>query len=193
MDDVVAAIASAHRLADRSGASPHGLPERYLYSADMTYRYAFGRWWGEQDLASSDVWVLLNPATGDTEQRRRPTLDKCIARSRQAGRTGLVIVNLFAYRHTDPNVLAQVDDPVGPANDEVLRVFTATAPRTIAAWGSHGSLHGRSRQVGPLLDGPRCLGTTQAGEPRHPLYVAGDAPLVPWAAPDGTRQDPGGT
>ena len=74
MDDAFAALAARHGLEDRAGTSPDGLLERYLYSPDMTYRCAFGRWWDEPDLATSDVWVLLNPATGDTEQRRRPTL-----------------------------------------------------------------------------------------------------------------------
>jgi len=39
-----------------------------------------------------------------------------------------------------------------------------------------------------LLDSPMCLGTTQRGEPRHPLYVSADTQLVPWVpvrpAPD---------
>jgi hypothetical protein len=97
----------------RTGLSPDGLPERYLYCADMVYRYAFGRWWGDQDLGATAVWVLLNPATGDTEQRRRPTLERCITWSREAGHAGLVIVNLFAFRATDPRDLrAQVGGSV---------------------------------------------------------------------------------
>jgi len=177
-------LATELGLEDRAGVSPDVLPERYLYSLDMVYRYAFGRWWGGPDLATTDVWVLLNPATGDTEKRRRPTLEKCIARSRSAGRSGLVIVNLFAYRHTDPQALRQATHPVGPANDATLRLLTAKAPQTIAAWGSHGKLHGRSRSVTPLLDRPLCLGITLHGEPKHPLYVPTAAELVPWSAPE---------
>ena len=182
-----AGLAARHGLEDRLGTSPDGLPDRYLYSPDMGYRYAFGRWWADPDVGTTDVWVLLNPATGDTERRRRPTLDRCIARSRAAGRSGLLIVNLFAHRHTDPKTLRNAADPVGSANDDVLQTLTATAPRTIAAWGSHGSPHGRSHAVGPLLDRPLCLGTTRHGEPRHPLYVAGDAALVPWPPPHGRQ------
>ncbi len=176
-------LAARHGLEDRKGMSPEGLPERYLYLLNMAYRYGFGRWWGDQDLVTTDVWVLLNPATGDTEQRRRPTLERCITRSREAARSGLVIVNLFAFRDTDPKTLRQAADPVGPANDDALRRLTAAARRTIVAWGAGGSLHGRSRAVAPLLDRPLCLGMTRRGEPRHPLYVAGDAPLKPWIAP----------
>jgi hypothetical protein len=146
----------------------------------MVFRYAFGRWWGDADLATTVVWVLLNPATGDTELRHRPTLQRCVARSRTAGYTGLVIVNLFAFRDTNPRNLRMVDDAVGPANDEVLRVVTKAGAQTIAAWGGHGRLRGRSAQVGPLLDSPMCLGVTRRGEPRHPLYIPADTKLVPW-------------
>lgn len=178
--DIFTSLAAMHDLVDRAGASQDGLPERYLYSPDMTFRYAFGRWWGSADVATSAVWVLLNPATGDTELRRRPTLDRCISWSRAAGHTGLVIVNLFGYRATDPRALRAAKDPVGPCTDEALRLFTGKGAQTIGAWGSHGRLRRRSSQVGPLLDSPMCLGTTRRGEPRHPLYVSGDTQPVPW-------------
>jgi hypothetical protein len=131
----------------------------------------------------TDTWIFLSPATGDTEKRRRPTLEKCIARSRSADRGGLVIVNLFAHRHTDPKTLRHAENPIGPANDETLRLVTSAAARTIVAWGAGGRLAGRSRSVAGLLDQPLCLGTTRLGEPRHPLYVRGDAALVRWTAP----------
>lgn len=180
MIDTLARLASDNDLADRVGRSPEGLTERYLYSSDMVFRYAFGRWWGNTELATTAIWVLLNPATGDTEQRHRPTLERCISRARAAGHTGLVIVNLFAFRNTDPRSLRTACDAIGPANDEVLRVITTAGAQTIAAWGGSGRLNGRSAQVGPLLDSPMCLGTTQGGEPRHPLYVAADTQLLPW-------------
>lgn len=91
-----------------------------------------------------------------------------------------MIVNLFTFRDKDPRTLRSAPDPVGPANDEVLRAITKAGKQTIAAWGGHGRLRGRSRVVGPLLDSPMCLSMTQRGEPRHPLYVSGDTQLVPW-------------
>jgi hypothetical protein len=178
--DTLARLASDNGLEDHTGLSPDGLLERYLYSPDMVFRYAFGRWWGNSDLTTTAIWVLLNPATGDTEQRHRPTLERCISRSRAAGHTGLVIVNLFAFRDTNPRNLRTAPDSVGPANDEVLRVITKAGAQTIAAWGGHGRLGGRSGQVGPLLDSPMCLGITQRGEPRHPLYIPAGTRLVPW-------------
>ena len=181
-------LADRHGLQDTPGTSPNGLAERYLYSADMAHRYAFGRWWGEPDLARTDVWVLLNPATGDTERRRRPTLDRCVVRSRADGRMGVLVVNLFAHRHTDPRTLRMVADPVGPAGDDALALLSNAGSRTVAAWGGGGTLHGRSMAVARLLDAPLCLGTTAAGQPRHPLYVPNGTPLVAWrpACPAGT-------
>lgn len=188
VNDTFSRLASDNNLTDGEGLSPEGMTERYMYSPDMVFRYAFGRWWGDTDLATTAIWVLLNPATGDTEKRHRPTLERCISRSRAGGHTGLVIVNLFAFRDTNPRNLRTARDAVGPANDEVLRVVTTAGAQTVAAWGGHGRIGGRSGRVGPLLDSPLCLGVTQRGEPRHPLYVAGDSPLVPWVparpAPD---------
>ena len=101
------------------------------------------------------------------------------------GATGLVVLNLFAFRHTDPRQLRSASDAVGPANDDVLRVLTSEGRVTVAAWGAHGRLYGRSREVVPLLAEPHCLGVTRRGEPRHPLYVPADAELLPWI-PEGS-------
>jgi hypothetical protein len=49
-----------------------------------------------------------------------------------------------------------------------------------AGWGVSGAYQARADAVVRLF-GKRelwCLGTTQAGHPRHPLYVAGDQKLV---------------
>ncbi len=178
--DLFSKLAAANDLKDLSGTSSDGLPERYLYSPDDVYRYAFGRWWGAPDLETSAVWVLLNPATGDTQQRRRPTLDRCITWSKAAGHTGLVIVNIFGFRATAPRDLRHAKDPIGPVTNEALQLFTGEGAQTIVAWGAHGSLMKRSSEVTPLLDSPMCLGTTRLGEPRHPLYVPGVVRLSPW-------------
>ena len=181
--DLFTALASDYRLFDKNSTSPDGLPARYLYSQDMVYRYAFWRWWGPPDPSTSDVWVLLNPATGDTELRRRPTLARCLARSRADDKTGVIVVNLFAHRDTSPRAHKASAEPIGPANDHVLEVLTRAGARTIAAWGSGGNLYDRSSQVATLLDPPLCLGTTRLGQPRHPLYVSHETRLVPWTAP----------
>ena len=65
MAETFASLAAEHDLEDRAGLSPEGLTERYLYSPDMVFRYAFGRWWGATDIGTTAVWVLLNPGVSD--------------------------------------------------------------------------------------------------------------------------------
>jgi len=176
--DLFGTLADEYELLDVEGESPEGWHERYLYSPDKQYRYAFGRWWGDQNLATTTAWVGLNPATGDSEGRRRPTLDRCISWSQSWNSTGLIIVNLFAYRHTDPKALNHAVDPVGPHNDSTLVAMSNACERTVAAWGAQGRLLDRSSTVRSLLANLDCLGTTNRGEPRHPLYVPATAARV---------------
>lgn len=171
-------LAAYHDLECRSRKSPEGLDEVYLFSHDEEYRYAFARWWDPVD--SLDLWVGLNPAKGDTEQRRRPTLDRCIARSRLAGAGGLMFANLFAARHNKPSGLRATADPVGPHNDAILRELSQLARQTYVAWGADGDMLARAAAVVPLLREPHCLGVTASGQPRHPLYVRGDVATRPW-------------
>jgi hypothetical protein len=177
-----------------------GLSDCSVYSPDMAYRYAFARWWDAD--GPLVLWVGVNPGKGDTEHRRRPTLERCVGWSREWGAGGLAFANLFAARHNTPAGLRGLADPVGPHNDAALVVLGEVAWRTVAAWGTGGRLLGRSRAVAPLLVAPVCLGVTASGEPRHPLYVPGGTAAVPWtgvpeaaepgAAPDrGRKAGPG--
>jgi hypothetical protein len=155
--------------------------DRAVYSDDMTYRYLFERRWGD---GAAAVWVLLNPATGDTDGKPRPTLARCLARTRAWGFDAIQIVNLFSFRATKPRELLTAADPIGPSGDTYLDATTAGAGRVVAAWGAHGSLLGRGREVAARLPrGTLCLGLTRKLQPRHPLYVPADfEPLVldPW-------------
>jgi hypothetical protein len=170
-------IAAQHDLLYLSGKSPDDRPEVYLYSRDKKYRYAFARWWREGSLV---LWVLLNPTTRDTEGGRRRTLHRCVKWSQDWGGAGLVIANLFAFRHNDPDALRGIPDPVGPCNDAVLTALSKSAERTIVAWGQKGQQQSRAAKVGSRLTKPLCLGVTATGQPRHPLYVLGNTSVEPW-------------
>lgn len=143
-----------------------------------TYRYVLQRRWSD---AAPAVFVMLNPSTADA-MVDDPTIRRCLGFARRERRGGLVVVNLFALRATDPKALYAHRDPVGPANDAVLAATCAQADLLIAAWGAHGSLHGRDQAVARLLAGRdvQCLGTTKDGHPCHPLYLPADAPLRPY-------------
>jgi hypothetical protein len=155
------------------------------------YRYSLHRRWGDGDQV---CWIMLNPSTADAKQDD-PTIRRCIGFSRRWGFGGLVIVNLFAWRATDPKeVKAQLQDQagpnmVGPLNREAIRAAIESSAVIVAAWGA--SLQPWSVAMGQLaqLDchyrgrALMCLGTTKGGSPRHPLYVKATTELEPLSAP----------
>ncbi len=66
------------------------------------YRYALWRTWDESKPFA--MFVGLNPSTAD-ELEDDPTIRRCINFSKLWGYGGLCMVNLFAYRATDPTAL----------------------------------------------------------------------------------------
>lgn len=153
------------------------------------YRYALGRSWGDcgRDWPRAVVWIMLNPSTADAEFDD-PTIRRCISFSQSWGFDCLRVVNLFGLRATDPAELGRVADPVGPENDEHIRLLLGEASRVIVAWGANKAVGDRAKevlrmaQVGASMDKypcVECLGTTAEGHPRHPLYVRADTnPII---------------
>jgi hypothetical protein len=99
----------------------------------------------------------------------------------------IVVRNLYAYRATNPDMLAWAEDPIGPLNRNYLANNIADC--TIAAWGAHpaavGWWAGYPYNITSALKRPKlyCLGTTVSCQPRHPLYVRGDTTPVEWQRP----------
>ena len=148
-------------------------------SACRTYRYALWRAWAAQ--LPYCVFIGFNPSTAD-ETEDDPTLRRCIRFAKDWGFGGVVMVNLFAFRATDPKEMMAAEDPVGPENDKWLLRVTFEAKMVVAAWGIKGSYKGRASQVMTRLQTPLfCLGTTKEGYPRHPLYVKANVRPVPLA------------
>lgn len=150
-----------------------------VVSSDGRYRYRLWRIW--DDLAPMMVWVMLNPSTADADVDD-PTLRKCIGFAREHRHGGVILVNLFAYRATNPKELPKVDDPVGPENDTHLQ-WAIRAPilaTVIAAWGADKFARRQATRVRVMLKMERrvqCLGRNDDGSPRHPLYLPYSTPL----------------
>lgn len=145
------------------------------------YRYELGRIWNVGEADRIVAFVMLNPSTADAE-KNDPTIRRCIGLAQSWGYDGLRVVNLFAYRSTDPCALVRVDDPVGPDNDRIMLSTTEACSAVVAAWGARGSLYPeRVRAVLSLLGSPlSCCGFTRSGSPRHPLYLPSDTKLESW-------------
>lgn len=150
--------------------------KRANFSRCKTYRYSLTREWGS---GGTLLVVGLNPSIADA-RIDDPTVRRCMGFAKSWGFSNLIMANLFAYRSTDPNLLAEVDDPVGPMNNRSLKKLVERADLLLAAWGTRGGMLCRDEQVLSWLPRPYCLGTTTAGFPRHPLYVHGDTRPVPF-------------
>lgn len=161
-----------------------------VYSEGGTYRYLLTR--NEEDVAlfesgrvgrRSITWILLNPSTASAAVDD-PTLRRVRAFSRRLGFGRCLLVNLFAYRATDPRELLRQREPVGgERTGELIRLAVESAEQVVLGWGTWGGHRGRGAElVEQLAAHPcppvGCLGVTLDGHPRHPLYRPRDERLV---------------
>jgi hypothetical protein len=145
-----------------------------VFDGSGAYRYLLWRTW---DMSRPAVaFVMLNPSTADAE-RLDPTIRRCVGFARRWNFGRVLIVNLFGYRSIYPQALSAVDDPVGGQNQEFLRGACSAATLVVAAWGNHGAAQSASGRVRDRIGPANCLGLTNRGEPRHPLYVPYSATL----------------
>jgi hypothetical protein len=150
-----------------------------------THRYRLDRTW--HPTLGKMAWVMLNPSTA-TADLDDPTIARCTAFAKAWGYGGLTVVNVFAYRATDPAELAALSMgvAVGDFNDLHIHEVIAEAAMIVVAWGTKVPKPLRPR-VADLCrvigDRPvHALITNADGSPRHPLYVKGDTIPQRWAA-----------
>ena len=151
-----------------------------VISDDQKYRYTLYREWAEDPFESVRVqnFCMLNPSTADGLQDD-PTIRKCIGFAKFNGYNAIRVVNLFAWRATQPKELQKSyiagEDIVGPDNDSYVREIP-TEETVVVAWGAtHKGEYFRKRRVEKtvqLLNRELyCLKQTIEGHPWHPLYV----------------------
>lgn len=156
------------------------------FSEDRAYRYTLWRQW-----ASGAEYVLiigLNPSAAD-ETIDDPTIRRCIGFVRSWGYGALCMVNLFAFRATNPKDMMAADDPIGQDNDLFLLNLSKNAAIVVAAWGVNGTYRNRDRKVKNLVSNLYCFGLTKHGHPKHPLYLPKSAMLVPMAERAKPKED----
>lgn len=151
------------------------VPCSAVLSPCRTYRYELWRRWSN---APACVFVGLNPSTAD-ETNDDPTIRKCVGYAKRWGYGSLCMVNLFAFRATQPKDMLAAADPVGPENDATLQRLARSAAIIIAAWGNDGGHLGRDKVVIEMLPALHCLKRNKDGSPAHPLYLRGDATPYP--------------
>lgn len=154
-----------------------------LISECGKYRYRLWRLWNADQPVM--VWVMLNPSTADAATDD-PTIRKCIGFAKTHGFGGIIVVNLFAWRATDPKELSTVPDPIGPENDQHI-LWACRAPlirQVVAGWGADRFAQKRARAVRVLIQGAtglrlQCFRKSEkTGAPWHPLYLPYASPLM---------------
>jgi hypothetical protein len=120
---------------------------------------------------------MLNPSTADATVND-PTIRRCLSFAERDSFTDVTVVNLFAFRATNPSMLKIVEDPIGPENDRYIEKEVEAhrfgQHKIVAAWGAHPSAKERASDIHRWFGPFECLGVTKGGAPRHPLYVHGD-------------------
>jgi hypothetical protein len=148
-----------------------------VIDSSNTYRYSLSRIWKPQ--APCLCFVMLNPSTADGETDD-PTIRRCIgfADSWQYG--SIEVVNLYAYRATNPKDLWKATFPIGPENDAYIRKAMHRSQCVVAAWGAGAKCRNRVWTVIRLINNAFCLAKTKDGHPHHPLRLPADIKPIPY-------------
>lgn len=144
-----------------------------VVSACGTYRYRLGRRWDHT--APPLCFVMLNPSTAD-HVADDATIRKCVGFASRYGYGALDVVNLFAYRATNPACLRAAGFPIGPLNDGWIETAARAAGDVVVAWGAQA--RARPSRVRDVLDilkrcnvRPYVLDRCDDGAPAHPLML----------------------
>lgn len=153
------------------------------FSPCRRYRYRLWREW--VDPTHRCAFVGLNPSTAD-ETQDDPTMRRCIDFCKRWGFGAFDMLNLYAWRSTEPRGLLEcgAELALGPDNDAHIALVAGRAARVVMAWGQHDflgpSMVERAAKVeyllASLITPSRELGTlgrnkNGKGQPRHPLYL----------------------
>lgn len=143
------------------------------------------------------AWCMLNPSTAD-ENVLDPTLRRVARFSREWDYERFVVVNLFAWRATDPDELLRTRAAIGLYNMLAIESAVAASDLVVCGWGSHRAASVEAQHIlgiatpkAPLFTFAReaigakahHLGLTKDDHPRHPLYLRGDVKPQPWTLP----------
>lgn len=144
------------------------------------YRYLLRRSWDAKRPRAA--LIMLNPSTADAYVDDA-TIRSCVRLLSALQYGSMEVVNLFAWRATDPDELRppHMDRIIGKDNDGAITRALERCDIPICAWGSHKAASYRERHVVGLIRTSRpvafCFGKTKSGAPKHPLYIKTGTPL----------------
>lgn len=161
-----------------------------IISPGGTYRYQLDRFVRATG-GPTYAFFGINPSTADAE------IDDATVRkwagfvSRWGGRR-FIVGNVFSYRATDVKELDRANRshcPLqGPLHWAYLFDIIEAADILVPCWGSSKKVDRNLRPlIGELLQillksgkPVKHFGLTDGGDPKHPLFLPYDTPLLPW-------------
>jgi len=158
-----------------------------VFSPCGRYRYRLERRLGA---GPAIAVIMVNPSAADAD-RNDPTIRRVAGFAQREGWGCFTVVNLFGLIASSITMLAQVEDAAGPDNADHLARAIVEADRCVVAWGRLTKLpmhlRGAWQEVDRLARSAgkplHCWGITQAGDPRHPLFLPRDTALKCWQSP----------
>lgn len=137
-------------------------------SDNKEYRYNLSRIWDESK--SKATVIMLNPSTADMLKTDRTVMNLTnFLVDKDFG--SLTVVNLFAFRATDPDDLKNKKGDFEILNDRFLKKALESADVIIIAW-TRGNYKVRKREVEQMLygyeDRTKCFLDNKGSKPRHP-------------------------
>ena len=159
------------------------------FSEDRKHRYVLTRSWAPDPFGVSRfVCIGLNPSVADEEAEDR-TVERCMGHAMDNGCNELIMLNLYAFVHTQPKVMRQQPPHVaiGPDNNDHIKRTLALPDisAVVCMWGNINKVEQRRMVdvVGMIWDAghdPWCFGTTKSGLPKHPARLAKSLSLERW-------------
>ena len=143
------------------------------------YRYSLTRTWNDE--LPKVMFVMLNPSTADA-MKDDPTIRRCVGFANSWGYGGIIVVNLFAFRATNPKELLSEEHPIGGDNLYYMRKAYDKVDKVVCAWGNKPILRkwfqcksfNESVLVHFIKDKSYYLELSKDGTPKHPLYLKKD-------------------
>jgi hypothetical protein len=148
-----------------------------IFSPCRRYRHLLRIVW--DDTKPLIAFVGLNPSMAD-EFADDPTIVRCKGFAADRGYGGLLMLNLFALKATDPMEMRKAPDAIGPIPDVGAQLRLLDPRVVVVCWGTHGKHLGRgaivAKQILSYFGGSRllCFGKNADGTPKHPLYLRSD-------------------
>ena len=155
-----------------------------IFSPCRKYRYTLRRIFDQErfEKEGACTFICLNPSTAD-ETTDDPTVRRCINYAKEWGYPAFIMLNLFAFRATEPADMKATGNTVDNSthhenNNQILEACRNSAI-VVAAWGNHGEDQNRSEDIELFLDfyniELHCLKINSATRmPAHPLYLKKD-------------------